>query len=356
MTIPLYLQPQFVPQTWEQLRGPMWLPHLAKKWIAFDKLPRYLSVYGDSGSGKTTFTKLLIRSTLCLNRQPGQSDPCGHCAVCKTDPSMMSELSNVHWVSPAPITGESEYKAAQHAVESVFEAPFGYGSDGHLFLVFEEAQQLRNDTLTKLLQFGDVDCIGNHLTIILLSMSPDRIESDIRQAFRGRGQEIQLPKPSTRQLKEYLQENFPHMPEESCDLISKYTQNYRDALSRVEVAQHLDKKLRPEMVAISIQQIPRQRRLEIWEKLANKFTKRADLRTLIEDTAEQVDARALLNQMLQDAEEACDTFDNDLFLNQLFIQVSQNWAFMKPYNLLVQLVDHPIAQLTVDYLADLCNQ
>lgn len=357
----LYLK--FEPKRWEDIELPSAEKNAAKNWIRFNELPRYINIFGPSGTGKTSLAKLIIQSKFCKNREPGTFDPCGQCEVCTHDPSEFSALAGVHWISPAPSDGLTEHKAATEAIQTLNEFPFSFGESdqNHRFVVLEEGQQLTRTTLTKFLDMGDVKGRFDNITIILLSMTPDRIDGDIFEAFRGRGQTIILRSPSEQAIKQFLKARFP-LDDEVAALISTQARNYREAIGLVEKISNLFREspeeprpyelITPDDAAFALHSVALDIRMELWA-LLQTTKNRKEITVLVDDWVNEyeVDPINVIHLLLGDMREAAESFKHDIFIDKLALAYEQAAGFFNLSTFIHQLVGRDIAKQTYTHWA-----
>lgn len=369
---PFYLK--YEPRSWDQLALPKVDQALLRNWIVRDQLPRVVCLFGAPGTGKTSIAKLLIQSKLCLSRELTSCQPCGKCAICTHEPSQYNSLTGVHWISPVGGTdGETELRAVKAALTAI-QTPsiIGEQERAHVFVVLEEAQNLRADTFSKFLYVGDVKSTYDKLTIIVLSMNSDKIEPTTRDALMRRGMVINLPEPTSEDITNYLSKRLP-IPQEVAELVASCAKNYGEALSlcqkvadvyrtETETIEDVLTELDASLVAYALHAVPLETRLYIWEQL--KDNKRKSIVDAFKTKQEQTrdnsvsnaDPNKLLQQLLEDIEEACINVDITASDIALFVELARDYEskamFFNLQTLLMRLSGTSLAAAVTDYLSD----
>ena len=74
---------KYRPQTFAEVSGQNHIKTTLIGEIASNQLAHAYLFVGPRGTGKTTIARLLARAVNCLERQPGQAEPCNQCQVCQ---------------------------------------------------------------------------------------------------------------------------------------------------------------------------------------------------------------------------------------------------------------------------------
>lgn len=317
----------------------MWLPrHLRdriKYWIAqtpdpeeLNDLPNLLFVTGDTGTGKGTIVRNLIRATHCFNRKAGSGNPCGECEACRTDPRDENILGNVVWVACGSREGESDYQKVKSAIQSSAKGPHQSGEPHRdiLFVVFDEVHLLPANDQSALLTISEHN--APDVKYICITAEPEEMKPKVKKMLQDRGGKLVLPTPTPEDIKAYLQHYIGGVPEESLALIAGNVDgSYREAISDLFFVGQYDPNYRPDSVATFLQTVTWQDRKAFWECLTKRKAKRNAIRQAIDRLKQKADDWTIAQSLLDDlyfSEEA----DDDDSANA--IRLLTEWC-RKPY-------------------------
>lgn len=267
-------------------------------------IPNITFVTGDSGTGKGTWVRNLIRTVHCRNREIGSSKGCGKCDICQSDPRDLGELGNVIWVECGSREGESDYKKVQHAMNVSTRGPHKTNNPHRdiLFIVFDEVHLLSRVDQSALLTLGEHN--ASDVKYICITAEPEEMKSKVRRMLKDRGAWVKMPKPNSEDLVSYLKSQTETLnfdpPEETLRLLAQSSEgSYREALSRLFFLSQNDPSLSPDVAALLLQTLTWRERQIFWEKMA-KARKRKEIREIIERVRSQADDETLAKILLED--------------------------------------------------------
>ena len=81
--MPIAIYRKYRPQTFAEVVGQNHIKTTIQSELENGKIAHAYLFSGPRGLGKTTMARLLAKAVNCLNRQPGQSEPCNTCEACK---------------------------------------------------------------------------------------------------------------------------------------------------------------------------------------------------------------------------------------------------------------------------------
>jgi len=301
------------PSSWDEFYFQDHMRADALHWLTEDKLPNLIFISGRPGVGKTAWAKLFIKSLLCLNRKPGDFQPCNDCAICNHDPRDAGAASNIIWVQ----AGKEERMADQVnlALEEANSTPYGYRDFAdYKVIVFDEVQTLATIQLQKLLYFPDLGdrMTANRVVFIAITMNEEKVDPVIREALRSRGAYLRMRKVSQAQVVEYLAKYCPDAPAESLRLIAKFSKgNLREANNRLEDCIRRDPSLNHFSVSLQLEFMDSTARKKLWELLeachAQNVRGYAVFREFWTEHVEpRVDSHVLIQQMVEDVQHSMD--------------------------------------------------
>lgn len=241
MQLPIVKSPRF----WGELVGQPSAVKLMRNIIEQDNFPFAILVTGHTGIGKTSLVNLFVKAALCLNRQPGESEPCGTCEICKLDPRNTVRENNISWIQLGQ--EESINQQVKGVIEDINTIPYGLGGEDNWrkIIVFDEVQALPTNLLYNILFYPEIrDIMGrNRVTLVFISMNYEAIErksQELAQALLDRCVHIQLRQPTTNDLINFITTHQPDLDIEAKYLISRKARgSYRAALQLLDTCRLL---------------------------------------------------------------------------------------------------------------------
>lgn len=206
-----------MPKTLDEVYGHIDKIKQLKSWIREDDYPYLIFVAGDSGTGKGSLVHNFIKTSLCLNRKPGEDSRCGHCAICNMDPRVTTKENNIMWVQNGS-GGSTIHQQFKEAETYSNTPPTGNKADYHRFhkfIVYDETQNIQSNLLERLLFSSEVLNVveRNRVTFICITMDEQKIRDKNPQAYNalksraGKGY-LRLGAPTEKQLHQFAKEKL----------------------------------------------------------------------------------------------------------------------------------------------------
>lgn len=276
--------------------------------------PAAMLFHGSSGTGKTVTAKNFIKAARCLNREKGEVKSCGHCDVCKSDPKIAPQSSNVMWVQRGQsLDVGKQIKEVRDFITRPPEFSGMLADKEHTnrkFVVIDEAHTLTSDQLHDLFYLSEIEhhLAGNKVTIICISMDLERIRErsvETYNALRSRCERYEFLPPTNEQVMQMLGEMFPTYPNESLRIIAvEANRNMRDAMNCIDRCEKVDPELNPLSVAHTLRFADDAKRVELWRQICSKKRDRSfyyNLGQFVDKFLEiGIDERKLIQQMIED--------------------------------------------------------
>lgn len=181
------------------------------------KLPSLL-FSGSSGCGKSTLALLYAKATLCLNREPGEFEPCGYCEVCTGE-----DTSNIYHHTITNSTESREpikqliNRAEQHPLQLTDRK-----DQNRQFIIIDEIQLASPELLAMLLH--PLEHSPSTTTWILVTMDLDKLQTRepiIKEAIESRTTHLPLGRLSEESMAKTLLFHYPDLEFETALAISK---------------------------------------------------------------------------------------------------------------------------------------
>lgn len=305
------------PKTWRELKYQDTAVKLAQKWLAENKFPNMVFVSGSPGVGKTSFTKLLVNSIRCTNRQAGEVNGCGKCRICKQDPRDSGAMDNIVWIQ----SGKEETLGAQlnEALDEINSPTYGILPDhrDYKVIVIDEAQRLNRQQLQDLLFFPDLGSRmnRNRVLVVFVTMAEEKIDPVIRDALRSRSTYLKFRTPTPADVAEGLMSIYPLANRQSVELIATRSNgNFRWGHNTIGDCLDLDPQLSEVTVSAQLQLLSSNDRKELWSILEScdsntgaGFKRYRAFWSALTD----VDHAALAEQLIRDVEESINSMPSE---------------------------------------------
>lgn len=200
-----------------------------KKLIAEDKhsqLPALL-LSGSSGCGKSTLALLYAKATLCLNREPGEYEPCGHCVICTGE-----DTSNIYHHT---ITNSTESREPiKRLINRAGDYPLQLTDrkdQNRQFIIIDEIELASPELLAMLLD--PLEHSPKTTTWILVTMDLDKLQNRepiIKEAIESRTTHLPLGRLSNEAIAKTIRTYYPDLEYEVALALSKLAEgNMRKA-------------------------------------------------------------------------------------------------------------------------------
>lgn len=141
-----------------------------------EKRPQVILLYGDSGCGKTTFARLLVKEYKCEDRDL-ETGACGQCANCRDvdeyiTTSRTDNLINVNEIN----IGDNSGKRDLDAIVADMETPT-FGDDWKIY-IFDEVHAASEGLQNRLLKTAEEP--PENVLMILCTTNPERLLPTLR--------------------------------------------------------------------------------------------------------------------------------------------------------------------------------
>ncbi|MGG6281755.1 hypothetical protein ACQ4M3_09315 [Leptolyngbya sp. AN03gr2] len=317
------------PRGWEDIKNQDVIVRQIRRMIQTERWAPSLFFCGSSGVGKTATVRLMIRAAHCLNRQPGEDQPCGHCSVCRSDPMESSSLNNVVWVKASSRESSESDKLVSY--ESQIKEAFTYAERGPikskeshrdvLFVVFDECHLMPDSLRQRALAFADVmKPINGDVVLVFITMQQERIQKTPYLAMTSRGRYLKFNTPTEIQIQEYLTQTFPQCPFESAQIIARAAnRSYRSAVQIYRTCVEEDAYVSPKMVTDLLRITDKSHRDALWLKIIHKEPL-AEIKRYFEELTLATEPSLLMQQMYEDVLDNLEQFEREqtLSLGRIF--------------------------------------
>lgn len=188
--------------------------------IKSNKHPSGILISGNPGVGKSRLAHLYVKATLCENRLEGEYEPCNNCSSCLSDIEK-GQHPNITYYR---ITEASIFKDAVNDLISMTKASPVITHDNnradnqHRFIIIDEVQSASKQSISPFLD--SLEFAVENVTVILISMDLNRMDSIVREAIESRCIELSLDKLNAENISSKLQEIYNELHPDSADLIA----------------------------------------------------------------------------------------------------------------------------------------
>jgi DNA polymerase-3 subunit gamma/tau len=249
------------------------------------ELPQGLFFSGPSGTGKTSLALLFIRSMRCLNKTPGDINPCGKCSHCTSIDVRLADrdptLTGVFWLQPGSSSEESISQSVKHAFNQASRGPINTGNPDYdtLFIVFDEFKHFNRNLRVLSLLKTELRIPGINVCYIFITMDSNEIPKEERLAFARRTREINLRPVSARSIAQFIEHTYS-FPPEVCKILAQSSEGrYGRAVSLASRCLDYNVPVNCD-VASYVSQFPRDPwRWELWSLLKSQTSFKSILST-----------------------------------------------------------------------------
>ena len=208
------------PSTWDEYLEQDGAANYLKSVIKTNKHPSGLIISGGSGSGKTTIAQLYVKATLCEQRLEHDFQPCNHCSSCSKT-IHKNQHPNITYYS---ITEASVFKEAVSDLISLTKSTTVLTHDNvrhdnnRRFIIIDEVQSASRQSISPFLD--SLEFALDNVTVILISMDLDKMDSIVREAIESRCIELSLSPISSSSISSKLQFFYSDLHPSCADLIA----------------------------------------------------------------------------------------------------------------------------------------
>lgn len=295
-----------LPKQWQNYYGQGHAVTLASIWIrgGASKLPRSLFISGKSGTGKTSFVKLLMRSFRCLDREPSSYEPCGKCAACLDLDERLADRTqtDVYWVQPGGYNDDETLgKQVKTALAAAAKGHRRTNRPSHdvLWVVFDEWQNFPINLRQEILIRSELEVPGNNVCYCFVTMQEERLTEEDRIALMSRGIPLKFKAFRPEEVAQFLQERYSTEASAANLIATASNGSIRMAQAYLDLAGQLDPTLSISAIAKVTGCAPDSWRWELWQSLQDRI-QFVELRRIVSAIQEFVDKDTLVRQMIDD--------------------------------------------------------
>lgn len=360
----------YEPKNWNDVKFQPVAVRTIQRWLKEEDYPSYLFVEGGSGCGKTSSIRLLIKTVHCLNRRPRETQPCGHCVICKGDPIEQNEINNVVWVKPSSLEtadGVASYESQiKQALLLAERGPRITGANHRdiLFVVFDEAHLMPDSLRQRAMVFADaLNPSQGRVVLVFNTMEPQKIREEPRKALRSRGGWLQFNRPTEAQVRQFLLETFPSLSINAASLLAEVAdRSLRSALSCYKTVYDYDKHVTADSVAEVFRLSKPSERQQLWQLIENN-SPTSKIKAYLDELSATCDYHQIMLSLWKDIEASLSkiTEQDYILALELFSTYLRNPHTINAQYLLTQLrgrkiVDHSIFEESYDDIYTLLTE
>jgi hypothetical protein len=302
-----------LPMFWRNYWGQEHAVALASKWIqsGAKSLPRSIFISGKTGTGKTSFVKLLMRSFRCLDRAADSTEPCGQCAACLDLDERIADRTqtDVYWVQPG---GYNDDETLGKQVKTALAAAArgqrrtDRPNQDVLWVVFDEWQNFPINLRQEILIRSELEVPGNNVCYIFITMQEERLTEEDRIALMSRGIPLKFRAFKSQEIQEFLK-RYDLEPEVSNLIAGAANGSLRMAQAYLDSSRSLDPTLGIAAVSKITGMAPDDWRWELWSMLAERVSF-LTIKNTLESILEYCDRETLIRQLQTDLLFSIDSF------------------------------------------------
>ena len=288
----LNLPQQLAPLHWGEYFGHTKEQHIILQAISGGSatLPNNMFIHGVTGTGKTTFINLIIRSLYCSNPQDYQLEdrlyrrvnPCGECEFCVklTDFRKHSgEHTNITHIQSGASETETLNAQVKRSLELARKPPVNNsnGREDLRFIIYDEWQLFSKPLRQQVLLKAEED--GYPVIFFFITMSEEELPLDDKIAMMSRGCPIELRGFPPEDIARYLLQTINQIPAaprlkepEAKQIALRSSNSIRMALAHYERVVLYDwglPEVRPSTVRYFLNYTEPEQRKDLWQVILN---------------------------------------------------------------------------------------
>lgn len=300
---------------------------------------RSLLISGSAGVGKSSIASLYCKATLCYNREEGEYEPCGECAVC-----LGEDVNNIHHYTISSSTEARE--KFRSLIELSYQSPIQMtdsGSKFRRFIIIDEFELASAELAAMILD--PIEHSPSTTTWIIITMDLDKLEKKdpaVKDAIESRCVWLPLSKIDSKDIASTLVRNTEDLNYDAAFTIGILSEgNMRRAWNNLAMLLTLypAEDLTDELILSNrVGTASKASRLLMWEALAKGDGE--EVKELIEDWISTSSDIKLLGNLLQK-----DIIDNlyspSIEVQSLLVAISR-WQYTG--------INYPLSTVIMSYL------
>jgi hypothetical protein len=299
---------------------------------------RSILVTGISGTGKTTWVRLLIASLACLDRPDNSIEPCGKCAACLAgDARLRSKNNDIYWVQPGGLAEETINSQVKTALQAAAKGQKHSDRPDKdiLWVVLDEFQAFPSDLRQQVLLQSELEIPGNNARFIFITMQEEKLSIEDRMAITRRGEYLRLMPYTDSEITHFLMGRYSLLSLPVAKLIAAASHNSIGLATAYYGSLLKRDPLLTEEVALHLLHLARNSdRWLLWDKLQSRAAF-MEIKVLLDNLLKFVEPSKLAAQLQKDILDTADS-NKRLSDDQQFamIQINQFQQHYRTANLL----------------------